>query len=344
VAVSLLVAFLLAGTLHGPAAAPAVCSSTALLAGDVASVTAVGAALRQRGIHGTRAASCAGVRVTIARCDAGLRLERTNPSGRITARVVATADTAALLIESWLRTDIAAPLLAAHAIEEQPAAPPVLPVALVPAPALVSAIPEPAPGPSAGEAPVVVQASPPAAVARSAGTAMAMLGEAAVVHDGSRAWGGSLSSCVGVRALCVGLTARLARLSMVTDVSDLSRGLDTVEGYDTEGLIGADVPLRFGRLAVRPGGGAGVGWVRTRGPFFEHRADFDSVGLRAEARLELDLRVSRTLALELGLSGGAGATSTIGRVEGSKDRPLLISHLSPLVRAGLGFRFGSGGP
>jgi hypothetical protein len=258
----------------------------------------------------------------------------------MTERVVASADTAALLIESWLRTDIAAPLLAAHALDDpEPATSPLPPPS-------VDAAAAPAPAPRLPEATTaaVVQSAAPSSAAAGSPLTLALAGEAGVSRDGSRAGGAALGACARVGRLCLGLTARFARVWAVSPVVDVSRALEHVSGYGADGLVGAELTARLGRAALRPGVGVGVGWIGTRGAIVEHQANFDAFGPRAEARLALDWALGRALAIELELGGGLGASATMDRAPSSRDRPVFVSGMAPAVHGGLGIRYGGGSP
>jgi hypothetical protein len=332
---------LLAASLGANPAEIRACAASTVLSGDAASTAAVGSALRRHGIHGTAAVGCSPLRVAIARCDGGLRVDLTGPRGEMTERVVASADTAALLIESWLRTDIAAPLLAAHALDD-PEAAAAAPAPPPPAAADVAA-PAPTPRPSEASA-AVVQSATPAPPTAGGPLTLALAGDAAVSRDGSRAGGATLAACARVGRLCIGLTARLARVWAVSPVADVSRALEHVSGYGADGFVGAELITRLGRATLRPGVGVGVGWIGTRGAIVEHDANFDAFGPRAEARLALDWPLGHALAVELQLAGGLGASATMDRVSSTRDRPVFVSDVAPAVHGGLGIRYGGGSP
>src|SRR5215831_9161029 len=109
--------------LSGVAGAMGTCPLRASLTGDGAAVGSVGAALKARGIQGDAADGCTALRVALTRSEGGLRVEALDPVGISTARVVTSPNTAAALIESWLRTDIAAPLLLATVLPPAPSGP-----------------------------------------------------------------------------------------------------------------------------------------------------------------------------------------------------------------------------
>jgi len=340
-----IVAFLAGALLATPVAANAAerapCASSAWLVGEAAPVSAVGAALRMRGVQSARPVGCSPLRVAIARCDGGLKLNATGPSGGVTERVVATAETAATLIESWVRTDIAAPLLAARAVDD----PPTAGLAAANIPEAVTPPPMAPPAAAAtGGTDAIVRAATPAAPHASTRLAVALGADGELVHDGSHAWGASLGACLTIRVVCLGLGARLARVEAVGGEDEIARALSGTSGYGADGLVTADLLIGVGRATLRPGAALGVGWIGTRGMIVEHSADFNSVGPRAEARLALDWPVSRAVALELVLAGGAGASATIDRVANSRDRPTLVSGVSPIVRGGLGIRYGALAP
>jgi len=351
VTVAFLAGALLATPLGAMGATGAPCGPSASLVGEAGPVATVGAALRQRGVQSARPVGCSQLRVAIARCDAGLKVDLIGPSGSVTERVVATADTAATLIESWVRTDIAAPLLAARSVDDPPAPAPVSSIPELRTPStqpppfavpLLAAAAATATGGARTEA--VVHATAPETSHASTGPLFAIAGEGSRVRDGSMGWGLGGGACLALHGLCLGLVAHLARVGPVSPDEEITRALSGTSGYGAEGLISADFALGLGRLTLRPGVAAGIGWIGTRGTIVEHSADFNAVGPRAEARLALDWPVSRALALELALAGGAGATATIDRLANSRDKPTFASEMAPMLRAGLGIRYGALGP
>jgi hypothetical protein len=334
------VSAVLALALTGAAGATAACptSTSATLAGDLGPVGAVGLALRRRGVEVNPSVRCSSLRVMVTRREGGLRVERLDAVGGITARLVTTPDTAAVLIESWLRTDIAAPLLLAEADSVDDADP-----GLAPAFAPLAPLPTVAPAAPA-VAPPVLQTTPARSPA-SLAPAFALVGEAGLDRGGSRAYGFAVASCVTLGPVCAGLAARWARMS-VTGTGDVAR--DASAAYAADALVAADVPWHLGRATLRPGAAVGAGWIGARGAMLErHDGVLDVVGLRAEARLAMDWRLGKGVAIEVAAAAGAGGSSAVQEtmtMMPSRERVALEHGLVPTVRAGLGLRFGSGPP
>jgi hypothetical protein len=83
-----------------------------VLEGDPALVAALGADLARRGVASASPGDGQVVRVTVAPAPDGIALELRDPGGRAAAPVVSTIATASALVESWLRPELADPLLA----------------------------------------------------------------------------------------------------------------------------------------------------------------------------------------------------------------------------------------
>jgi hypothetical protein len=152
---------------------------------------------------------------------------------------------------------------------------------------------------------------------------------------------------VALGPTCLGLAARWARGSVMDRDGMGTR--DDMDGTAVDGLAVADLPLRLGRVTVRPGAGVGAGWVgiHSTSTSSTRRPSFDQVGFRAEARLAVDVRLGRRIALEVAAAGGAGGslitddhTTTGG---GQRNRTMSMDRgLVPTVHAGVGLRFGGG--
>jgi hypothetical protein len=130
--------------------------------------------------------------------------------------------------------------------------------------------------------------------------------------------------------------------------SDGMGARDDMDGTAVDGLALADLPLRLGRVTLRPGAGVGAGWVGIHSTSTTGKhPSFDQLGFRAEARLAVDVRLGRRLALEVAAAGGAGGSlatddrsSTSG---GQRNRTMSMDRgLVPTVHAGVGLRFGGG--
>src|SRR5689334_14188874 len=95
----------------GFAAEAAACPRDAVIAGDGALVEEIAAVLRRRGIEGgPDDPSCPAVRAKISRRDGAYVVDVTSADGGQVERVVGELATAATVIESFTRSDVAAPL------------------------------------------------------------------------------------------------------------------------------------------------------------------------------------------------------------------------------------------
>lgn len=323
----MVVSLLVALALTGPTDPEETCQPVAALTGDPMATRAVKLALEERGIESDPRNGCVALRVAVTHRNGALRVERADRAGRLGARFVATPETAALLIESWLRTDIAAPLLLApdERFDDAP-------------PALVPARPE-LPVPQMTELETLERGAIPAPASTLPGAAIALVGEAALDRGGWRAYGLGVASCVYLGPLCAGVAGHLARVSVAGD-ADVSRETGI---YAADALIAAEMSWRVGSATVRPGAGVGAGWVGAKGDMREGRSD--AFGLRAEARLAMDWTIGRGLAIEVAAAGGAAGSAAVHEIENlpaGRERIVLDHGLVPLVRAGLGIRFGAG--
>jgi hypothetical protein len=378
----------------------AICSRDVALVGDAELVRTVASALAVRGIRRSQPGSdCSPLRVRIERRVHSVRLEIRRGDGSRVGRVVRTPDTAAVLVESWLRTDIAAPLLAARTITEparaiaepgqpepapaaaaatpvapMPPAPPPPPAALPPpAPHLLASLPPPAapaldasmaallsPPPGPGATAVVEQSSAPAVAAERlgpprSGSSLTVGGEGAMSRDGSQWMGAVAEGCLRMGALCVGVIGRYVS-TMNSEDATLADG-DKVheECMGAAGLVAANVSIPVGRVLLRPGAAVGMGWVRAStsksnsSGALQNQHDINTTGMRAEARLAIDLPLSRALALDLALSGGLGegaeSIHSTGVSGGGRNNNMpeytLSSTPALLVRGAVGVRFGA---
>jgi hypothetical protein len=217
------------------------CAPSARVDGDDDLAAGVGEQLRLLGIATSAGAGCPILRVVVARDGSGaVTVTVRDARDRIEGRVVGGVVLAALWIDSWLRDDVAAPLLAAHD----------LPVA--------SDLPRPAPA-----------ASPVSTVAASATAARSLFDRAALDagyetgwgDDGSSWSGASAMACVQVRRVCVGARGRGAWQPTLAP----SDGSLMAHREDLEALAIATLSFELGRMRVAPELGAGVGHFSTDG-------------------------------------------------------------------------------
>jgi hypothetical protein len=219
---------LLAGLpLAGPARAAGEPSLPAVLDGDPALVAQVGDALAGRGVATAASAPGEAVRVQLTSGTNGISLALRDQHGRAAERTVATAETAAALIESWTRQGIAEPLLR-H------------PPAVTPAPVMETVVP----------------------VAEARWTpSFRLSGETAFGLDRSLSMGVSAGACLRLGPLCLGAAGRFAR-DLGESEARLERGLlaRPRPSADLEALGTVELPIPLGQATLVLGVGAGMGW------------------------------------------------------------------------------------
>lgn len=240
----------------------------AVLDGDPALVASVGGDLAQRGIATTAPPDSEVVRVRLAQEPQGIVVDLHDPQGREEERTVASAQTAAALIESWTRQEIADPLLAPRRAPE-----------VVPPPA-----------------PTIVQTPAPPPVAPPSRWRPTVHLEATTADAGGWWLGARAGTCARLGPVCLGGEARLAR-RFGRDPADESGPLGPMPSYDRsdwQALATAEVPISLGTPVLLLGMGAGFGRWLDGG-----RA---TVGPRSEARAHLLVPFATRLALEVGLT------------------------------------------
>ena len=179
---------------------------------------------------------------------------------------MATAETAAALIESWARPGIAEPLLERRA-------------------------------PVAAAAPVATLAAP-APPAESGARWTPTLRLDAETTGGDRAlWlGAAVGVCGRVGPFCLGGEARIAHQ---LDGAHAAPGWpDRSLQSDLQGLLLVEIPISLGRPVLLLGAGAGLGW--------RHDGDDGRLGIRQELRATLALPLWSKLAVDAGVTAGVG--------------------------------------
>jgi len=245
----------------GPARA---CPPTVRLGGDPTLVAAVAPVLVERGIA-TADDACPAMPVELRRRGNLTVVSTAAPGALPTARVVSDMRTAATVIESWVRTDVDAPLLLHRQREdaELGAAPP----------GLVASFDQPA----TRDVEVFTSA------------------ERSYASDGTGWVGLDLGACVMLGPLCA---SAMVRLGVVTDGP--GRWEHELDRRAVEVLLGADLPLRLGRFVLSPALAVGVGWTHTNDDTLD--TDEETGGLRAEGRVALSHALGSHLVGELALS------------------------------------------
>lgn len=305
-------------------AGPGPCTATIHLEGEADLVAPIARVLKRHGIGdqaGTAGTGCPLLRARIERRGELLGVTIVELV-RHSDRLVADAETAATVIESWARSDISAPLLSARPLALRAAAPP------------------PPPLPSAPVAP------PPRP--RFAVSVLAEFSAGTNGTDSSEWLGARVHGCLLLGPIRLGLLFRMAGDIQPSRLGDL-----LMQRLGTDLLLAADLPLDAGRLTVSPGVGLGIGWLRTS--LLDDDGDRGSIsdgGLRADVHLVLSLRLWRGLFADgaLSLSGaflGSGDTllDLPLRMRDPAEKMAMDMGLTAppwgLLRTGLGLRWSS---
>ena len=234
------------------------CPPTVLLDGDPDLTKAIGASLSERGIS-TGASSCPATRITVARYAGTIIVW--NASAGNTQRVVSDVRTAATVIESWVRTDVEAPLLPGlRMVEESPAEA---------VPSVVAVAP---------------QSGPP-------GIRAFTIVEASFGSDRTSWVGAEVGACVMMGPVCAAARVRFAGV-----VDGPGQWQGAWDRHAVEVLLGVDWPLHTHTLTFAPGAAAGAGWTQTHQEGMSGGAQ--TAGLRLEAHLALSYPLRQRLALE----------------------------------------------
>lgn len=276
------------------------CPPAVTLAGDPALVEAIGRELGARGIRGAGDAGCPALRANVAWRGAELVVVIENPDGSSTERSVNEAATAATVIESFARSDVASPLLAARAV---PASPSPDSPALPPFPPRQE---QPAPG-------------------RAPSQSIHLLAnfESSFATDSTTWLGASAKICIKVGPMCA--AARFRAHMVVEGLRPHGMERDLIEV-----LIGVDVPIELGRLLVTPGFAGGLGGMETRAGGMKR----ETGAFRAEANVSLSVPIASKLAVDLSLGASFGEQNDF---DGSTiDAPL---EPWGMFRTGLGLRY-----
>jgi hypothetical protein len=274
--------------------------------------------LRQHGV-GSDQSACGGriVRAFLLRQEGNLQsylLQIDDGFGRRSNRTVADAGTAASLIESWTLNEDAYVLA--------PRSPPPL-----------------ATTPDIGLA--VAAAAPRKSTFRLMGAL-----EVSPAFAGTASYGGNVTGCARLGAICLGARVRIARSQESSELAvNTNPGLVPMNPFlvpmnltRTGGdlLAIAALPLSGRRLSVVPLVGLGAGWVHARrslqNPLNSSWANwsFDDIALRAEAALVGGLAVSSrwSIVAELGATFGR-SISSFGRRISSNDLGDVATQVEP---------------
>jgi hypothetical protein len=288
------------------------------LDGDREVVSAMEHSLADRGIRVMSSAGPETVQVHVQPDPAGIRLFIFDRNGHAVERIVADPVIAAAVVESWMREDLARPLLEPHDI----------------------ALP-------AG-APMVTRSPVPARPRPSSGASVTVAGETSLATDGSLWMGAALGACVRVGRVCVGLEIQAAGDTATTGniwafCSQATCGSSTPQQKELTrlsagALATVDLPLRVGAGTLGPGIGLGASWLSTTAILDNHYGNATTVGLRAETRMLLSWPLAWGLAADVGL--GADVLPFAHRKHNASDGFDLPDEPLGFLRAQLGLRYG----
>src|SRR5205814_1753896 len=181
-----------------------------------------------------------------------------------TERSVGGPATAAIFIESWLRTDIARPLLAARGLPPASAA----------------------------------------ASGRAADARMPTLTASFETSFTGSLWAGaSVAACLPAGPLCTGLLLRLAGETAGAPAASYNRTpTGDLKRVGADALLVVDWPIGAGKVTVIPGLAAGATWLVTHAAYLDRDGGVARPGFAADARVTLSLPLTRSVARGLGLS------------------------------------------
>jgi hypothetical protein len=270
------------------------CSPTVRLAGDRSLIADLTPILASRGI--ATSGDCPALPVSLEKRGAATVVS-TGHADRVDSREVTDVRTAATVIESWVRTDLEAPLLVHR------------PVADVESPDEIVARLSPAPPPTHR-------------------LQLFTLGETSLASDGTTEIGFQVGGCVLVGPACLGGRFRFANLADAPDQWEVVMDREAIDA-----LFDVDLPKHIGPFRLAAGAGVGLGWISTH----EEQSPPDSkqtYGLCFEPHATASVSLSRHLALESNLSFAVGqtihtATATPERLPGD---PRFASRLGVGLR------------
>jgi hypothetical protein len=287
------------------------CPPAAALSGDDELVHAVRALLDARGITDEKP-RCPATRAHVERrgdrilVAVAARPDRAGASETI-EREVSEVATAATVIESWTRSDVAAPLLESREV----------PVATV------------------ERAPI---AAPPAAASPPAARGIQLFagGETSFASDRTVWQGMQLEACIMLGPICA--AARVHGGKVIAHPASW----DGFARHGAEIYVGIDIPIALGRARLTPGFAAGYGAMFTR-----HIRDGEPMGVeisgpRAEVHAGVSLPVTAHLAVDV-VATGALTQAARMEIHGDPPDPTLIYPAEPraLIRVAVGVRYGA---
>jgi hypothetical protein len=257
---------------RGDARAEPACIPVVRLSGEKAVTAPVMKLLTRRGVSVSGESRCGTLTAVLTSRGEQTLITIVDPEGRTVERAAADAEAAATVIESWVRGDLSAPLLAAREppVRRQAAdreAPPAI------------------------EQTVAVETRP-IEIGAEAGAGLS--------SDGALWTAAHAQACVTVGPMCAGALVRLA--------NDTESQGDSVERTTSRSaidmLLVADLPLRRGRLTLTPGVGIGQTSLRARRGSGE-REQVTTTGLTLRARVGAGVQVTGAWSLQADLAVGA---------------------------------------
>jgi len=287
--------------LHAAHAARAgACPPAAALSGDADAVRAVRDQLDARGIA-DETPRCPAVRARIERRGAQLVVGIERPAGAGIERSVGEPATAATVIESWVRSDLAAPLLEVRAVparEAEPAAP---------------------------------GASPPAA----RGIQLFAAAETSVASDRTVWQGMQLGVCIMLGPICG--AARLHGGKVIGRPDGWDRFARKGGGL----YAGVDVPIALGRIRLTPGFAAGYGMMLTHHVGDSEDTGVEISGPRADAHVALAIPLTSHIALDLSTTAELTQATGMETHGGAPDAAIAFpDEPRALFRIAIGVRYG----
>lgn len=285
-----------------PLAIAHACPPSVALTGDAALVRTIRDLLSARGIAAPTT-RCPAVRARVERRGAQLVVDGDGPDGAPIERAVGEPATAASVIESWARSDVAAPLLAIRAV-------PVLAVSAETAPA-----------------------APPTA----RGIQLFAAAETSFASDGTTWQGLQLGACIMLGPICV--ATRLRGGKMISQPERLA----AFARHGVEVYLGIDVPIALGRARLTPGFAAGYGGVFTRFRTDDDKVGIESHGPRAEVHAALSVPLTSHVALDLTAAGTLTQATEVENHGSQAPDPAVMFPGEPraLVRFAFGVRYGA---
>ena len=229
------------------------------------------------------------------------------PDGVI-ERAVSGPSTAATVIESWVRSDVAAPLLEARAV---PAA--------------------------EAEAPVVAAPGAVAPSPAATGTQLFIAAETSVASDRTVWQGVQLGACVMFGPICAAARVHGGKVISAPD------GWNSFVRKGAEAYGGIDIPIAIGRSRLTPGFAAGYGTMLTHHIGDGEKTGIEISGPRAEAHVGLSIPLTPHLAIDLATTAEltqATGMETHGTPSGTGAAIVYPDEPRALFRFAVGVRYG----